>query len=162
MTDMDRKVTRQMKWLSAAVVVLVLLMAANFYLAIVKPNETTQTIVGPIGPRGEFGQRGEKGEKGDPGEQGPQGITGMRGDVGPIGPTGPSGRDGKDGLNGLNGADGKDGVNGQNGTNGVDGRTPEYSCQENTAMWKYTDETTWRPWFKVLSCPEPEAELISE
>lgn len=162
MTDMDKRVTRQMKWLSAAVVILILLMGANFYLAIVKPNETTQTIVGPIGPRGEFGQRGEKGEKGDPGDQGPQGVSGQKGEPGANGANGQNGIDGRDGLNGTNGADGKDGQNGLNGTNGVDGRTPEYTCQDNTAMWKYTDEATWRPWFMVLSCPEPEEELISE
>lgn len=156
MTDVDKRITRQMKWLSAAVVVLILLMGANFYLAIVKPNETTQTIVGPIGPRGEFGQRGEKGEKGD---QGPIGPPGLRGDNGANGANGQNGMDGLPGKNGLNGIDGAPGAN---GTNGVDGRTPEYTCQDSTAMWKYTDETMWRPWFKVLSCPEPEEEVVSE
>lgn len=156
MTDIDKRVTRQMRWLSAAVVILILLMGANFYLAIVKPNETTQTIVGPIGPRGEFGQRGEKGEPGEQGPAGPQGPSGVSGE------NGANGQNGLDGMPGKNGLNGADGVNGTNGTNGTDGRTPEYTCQDSTAMWKYTDEATWRPWFMVLSCPAPEEEQIGE
>lgn len=159
MTDMDHRITRQMKWLSVAVVVLVVLIGANFYLALAKPDETTQTIVGPVGPQGALGLKGEKGDKGDKGDMGEPGWPGPRGETGQNGAGGVNGAHGLDGRNGLNGKDGADGTNGVNGT---DGRTPEYTCQNNTAMWKYTDETTWRPWFTVLSCPAPEEELISE
>lgn len=156
MTDVDRKIVRQMRWLLGVVVILVLLIGVNFWIALAQPNKTIQTIIGPSGPAGALGLKGEKGEKGDKGDQGPPGLSGGVGQNGEPGANGANGLNGNDGRNGLNGADG---ANGTNGTNGTDGRTPEMACVDGMISWRYTDEVAWRPLY--ADC-EPPAELITE
>lgn len=143
MTDMDKRIRRQMRWLSIAVFVLIILIISNFYIAFARPNETTQTIVGPIGPQG-LSIKGDKGDKGDQGEIGPRGAAGQEG------PAGQNGSNGSNGVNGLPGADGRDGQNGAdgiNGTNGVNGKTPILRCNtDNHAIeWMYDSDSTWQP-----------------
>lgn len=143
MSDIDKRIVRQMRWLSIAVAVLILLIGVNFYIALARPNESTQTILGPVGPQGALGLQGERGDKGDKGDTGSSGLPGTSGG------NGANGMNGIDGRDGLPGRDGTDGAAGANGTNG---RTPEMACVDGNVSWKYTDEVTWRPLYPAV-CP---------
>lgn len=143
MSAMDRRLIIQMKILYSLVVLLIVLVGANFAIAFSRPNEKTQTIVGTIGPRGDTGNPGDKGPKGDTGGPGPKGSTGNDGALGK------DGTSGVDGVNGLSGTNGKDGLDGNNGANG---RTPELACIQDAVYWKYTDETEWHLLYST-TCP---------
>lgn len=147
MSEIDSKIIKQMRWLSIAVIVLILLIGANFYIALTRPEQSTQTIVGPIGPQGALGLRGEKGDKGDTGEPGRPGPNGQNGTNGSNGANGIDGRDGKNGINGVDGVNGKDGMN---------GREPEMGCNNGQVSWRYVGETMWRPLYPAVCNPEPE------
>lgn len=149
MTDIDKRITRQMRALSIAVGVLILLIGANFYIALSKPNESTQTIVGPIGPHGEQGVKGEKGDNG-------LSIVGPKGEQGPQGPAGLSvaGPQGESGPRGLQGPQGEKGDTGEQGPTGTDGKQIELRCNDDTdyVQWHYAGDTAWHDLFPVNEC----------
>lgn len=153
MTESIQSIKRQTKRMWIAVGILLLLILANFGVALANPHSQVQTIVGPvgpIGPAGEQGERGERGPQGFPGESsvGARGEKGDRGDVGPQGPPGPvgaTGAQGEPGLSGLNGQDGLNGATGPQGEAGVNGREVELrgNNDNDTIEWRYVGDQNW-------------------
>jgi hypothetical protein len=148
-----------------AIVILMVLILANFGFVFAKPDSTAQTIVGPIGPVGQPGEQGPTGPAGKDGVSiiGPRGIDGKEGQPGPSGPQGPQGIAGLDGLSivGPQGPPGANGTNGTNGANGKDGREIELrgNDEADTVEWRYVGDENWRTLTRYCdltnSCVEP-------
>jgi len=134
----DKKVIRrQVRILFTVVSLLILLIGANFYIALANPNEKIQTIVGGIGPRGHQGDKGEKGDSGETGPIGPQGIAGPQGEQGLQGQS----------IIGATGFRGARGEQGEQGLPGINGDQVAFTCNSTGSYveWKYVNQSISYP-----------------